>query len=197
MKKRTIAAGMAVAVLTCGCANDQQRTQAEGVAAGAAIGAVLGHLIGGRDGAAIGAIVGGVAGGAAGNEVAEKKRRYAQREDALKTAAAQSQEVAQQTRAANEILQRDIDGLERSVARLRAERMSAMQRRELVKSARQSYDEANRRLGLQLTALRGEIARQQGVLNRELALAQQTREPSPGPALRLVSAGVEDLQSQE
>lgn len=192
-----MACAAVAAAFLCGCANDQQRTRAEGVGAGVAVGAVLGGIVGGRGGALAGAAIGGVVGGAAGNQVAEKKRLYAEREDALNAAAAQSQAIAQQTRAANDVLQRDIAGLEASVARLRERRMSAAVRRDLALSARRSFEEANNKLDQQLAAVRGEIGRQQALLRREQALAQQTKEPSPPTAVRLVGAGVDDLRSQE
>ena len=188
-------AALALACLLAACANDQQRTRTEGVATGAVVGGVIGHIIGGRDGAALGAVLGGAAGGLAGNQVAEKKRLYAQREDALKTAAAQSQAVTQQARSANEAAQRTIALLEASVARLQTESLTASSRNELARSSRRSFEDANGRLDQLVAAVRGELSRQREVMRREQDLAKQTNEASPPAELRLVSAGVRDLES--
>lgn len=188
---------LSLLALLSACANDQQRTRAEGVGAGAAIGAVLGHVIGGRDGAIAGAALGGIAGGVVGDKAAEKKRQYAEREDALQLAAAHSRVIAQRARETNESLRRDIASLETSVSQLLAQNLSARSRVELAANTRRSYKETNDRLDLRLAEVRSEIGRQQQVLRQEQEIAAQTREPSPATALRLVSAGVDDLRMHE
>ena len=188
---------LAMAAMLSACANDQQRTRAEGATAGALIGALLGHVVGGRDGALTGAAVGGAAGLLVGHDVAEKKQRHAQREDALKAAAAQSLAMADEAHETNEALQQDIAALAGSVQRLQTEKLAATQHRTLAMTTRRQFMEAGRKLDAQLVAVRGELARQEEVVRREEALAQQTREPSPPSALRLVSTGVDRLKSQE
>lgn len=188
---------LASAALVSGCANDQQRTRTEGAGGGAVVGALIGHLIGGRDGAIAGAVIGGGVGAAIGDQAAEKKKRYAEREDALRLAVSQSRTVAQQARETNDALRRDVAALQTSVSQLQSQQLSERSRNELAANARRSYQEANERLDVQLAAVRGEIGRQQQVIQHEQELAAQTREPSPGPALRLVSAGVDDLRTHE
>ena len=190
-------AALVLAGLLSSCASDQQRTRTEGVVSGAAIGAVLGHILDHRNGAALGAVIGGAAGGVVGNQVAEKKRLYAEREDALNAAAAHSQAIAQQARVANEALQRDIAALAASVTRLQTKRMSARSRKNVALSTRRSFEETNRKLDQQLAAVRSELAKQHEIIRREQALVKQTNEPSPPSALRLVSAGIQDLESHE
>ncbi len=180
-----------------GCANDQQRTRTEGVAFGAIVGAVLGHAIGGKDGAAAGAAIGGAAGGLAGNQVAEKKLAYAEREDALRAAAQRSHAMAEQARIANAALQKNIAVLEATVSRLQSERMTAQNRSAMARAARRTHTEANNRIEEQLVTIRGEIERQQALLEREKQLARQTQQPTPLTGMQLVSVGLRDLGDNE
>lgn len=192
-----ITAALCSLLMLSGCANDQQRTRTEGAGAGAVLGAVLGGVIGGRDGALAGAALGGVAGGAYGDQQARKKQQYAQREDALKLALAQAQETTRQARVANESLQRDVAALQTSVNRLSDRRLDAKRRNELAQAAKLQMERSNSQVDQQLVAVRGEIERQQQALKRDQELAKQAPEAPQPASIRLVSAGVNDLQAQE
>lgn len=196
--QRFARAVVAVTVLgvVAGCATDQQRTRTEGAAVGALVGAVVGAAVGGRDGAAIGAAVGGAGGLAYGDQQAKKKQEFAEREDALKRAIAQAQQTSRQAREANQGLQREIAALEETVRRLKTQRLAARQRAELAQSARRRTEQANANVNAQLIAVRQEIGRQQHALQRDAELARKAPEETPS-AVRLVRAGVDDLQSQE
>jgi phage tail tape-measure protein len=66
--RKTLIAGLTLAVLVAGSsAASAQSNAAEGAAGGAAAGAITGAIVGGPVGAAIGAGVGGAVGGAAGD----------------------------------------------------------------------------------------------------------------------------------
>lgn len=188
---------LSLLVLMSACANDPLRTRAEGAGTGAVIGGAFGYMIGGQSGAIAGAAVGGIAGGIIANKTVDKKRQYAEREAALQLAAAQSRSVVQRVRIANKSLLRDIALLETSARRLQAQNLSESSRAELITNTRRSYKETNDRLNQQLTEVRNEISHQQQVLRQEQELAEQTRIASPGSALRLVSAGVGNLQAHQ
>jgi len=180
-----------------GCANDQQRTRAEGAGIGAVIGAAIGGAIGGRDGAAIGAVIGAGGGAVFGDQQAKKKQQYAEREDALKLAIQQAQETTRQARLANESLRRDIVVLDDAVKRLKGQRMDARRRTKLAQASRQQLKQSNAKVEQQLVAVRQEIGRQQQALQRDVEMARAAPEAPSPPALRLVGAGVDDLRSQE
>lgn len=182
--------------LSCGCANDQQRTRAEGAGVGAVVGGLLGAAVGGRDGAALGAVVGAAGGAVYGDQQAKKKQELADREDALKLAAAQAQQATREARAANESLQREITALEDSIKRLKVQNMDAGRRAALAKATQRRMQQAVARVDGQLVSVRDEIARQQQVLQKDSEVARQAT-PEPPASLRLVRAGVDDLRSQE
>lgn len=183
--------------LLAGCATDYQRTIAEGAGVGTAVGAGAGYGIGGRDGALIGSAIGALAGGLIGHHFAEKKSQYAEREDTLKAAVIRSEAVAQQARAANEVLQRDIATLEVNVSQLRTRHMTASHRRKLAISTRRLFEKTNQGLSQQLASVRSELTRQHALMQREQELAQLTNEPSPPAALRQVNANIQYLSSNE
>ena len=180
-----------------GCANDQQRTRAEGSGIGAVVGAVIGGAIGGRDGAAIGAFVGAGGGAVIGDQQAKKKQQYAEREDALNIAIQQAQEATRLARVANEGLQREIVVLDDAVRRLRGQHMDAQRRTELARASRQRLEQSNTQAERQLVAVSEAIGRQQRALQRDVELARAVPDAPPPPALRLVRAAVDDLRSQE
>lgn len=184
-------------VILEGCANDQQRTRAEGAGVGALVGAVIGGAIAGRDGAAIGAVVGAGGGALIGDQQAKKKQQFAEREDALNLAIQQAQETTRLARIANEGLRREIVLLDEAVRRLRGQRMSAELRTELANASRQRMEQSNVQVERQLVAVRQEIGRQQQALQRDLELARVVPNAPPSSALRLVRANVDDLRSQE
>lgn len=184
-------------VILAGCANDQQRTRAEGAGVGALVGAVIGGAIAGRDGAAIGAVVGAGGGAVIGDQQAKKKQQYAEREDALNLAIQRAQETTRLARVANEGLRREIVVLDDAVRRLRGQRMNAERRTELARASRQRMEQSNAQAERQLGAVRQEIGRQQQALQRDLELARLVPNAPPPPALRLVRASVDDLRSQE
>jgi Glycine zipper len=197
LTRRTGAASMAMMLgLSCGCANDQQRTRAEGAGVGAVVGGLLGAAIGGRDGAAVGAVVGAAGGAVYGDQQAKKKQGLADREDALKLAAARSEQATREARTANEALQRDVAALEESVKRLKTQNMDAGRRAAMAKATQRRMQQALSRVDGQLASVRDEIARQQQVLQRDSELARQAPPELPA-SLRLVRAGVDDLRSQE
>jgi hypothetical protein len=186
----------AVLFLASGCATDQQRTRLEGAGLGVLIGGVLGTAVGGRDGAAVGALAGGAAGAVYADQQANKKQEFAEREDALKLAAAQAQQLTLKARDANEGLQRDIVELNGAVKQLKTQRMDARRRSELALVTQRRMQQAIARVDEQLTAVRGEISRQQQALQRDNELARSAPAVPP-PSLRLVRVGVNELQSQE
>ena len=196
------AVALAVALATVGCASgppsDSQRTVGEGAAFGALIGALLGAAAAdNRRGAAVGAALGAAAGTAVGMGVADKKAAYARREDALRASADRAQALVAETRQANETLDGEIAQLQASVQRLRAEQMSAEAQRELAQSNQQAVLAAMGRIDQQLQSVRQEISRQVSLAQAEQKQAAETRQPVAEQGLRLVSAGVRDLQGQE
>ena len=105
--------------------------------------------------------------------------------------------MAQQLRNANEGLGRDIATLEASVQRLQAERLSAENRRNLAQANRQSLTALVGRVDQQLQQVRREISQQTTVVQAEERRAKETKQPVPEQGIRLVAAGIRDLQGQE
>lgn len=191
-------AGVVTTLVLAGCATDRQQTQAEGATAGALAGAVLGGLLGGgRDGAALGAMLGAGMGAVAADKVADKKTAYIQREDALRASADQAQKLAQKLRDGNDALGREITTLDASVQRLRTARLSAESRRNLAQSQQQSLTALVGRVTQQLAQVRQEISQQTTVLQAEERYARENKQPAPDQGIRLVTAGIRDLQVQE
>lgn len=82
----TLAVIMALSI--SGCASnepmdDQTQTKSEGTVVGTLLGGALGYAIDGKHGAAIGGLLGAGAGYVVGNEVAKRKKQYANNEDFL------------------------------------------------------------------------------------------------------------------
>lgn len=183
-------------LLLAGCATDTQTTQAQGAGAGALLGALIGAAVG-RDarGALIGGAVGSVAGLAVGDQVAQKKAQYAKREDILRGSAERARQLAQQTRQQNEQLTNDVARLDLAVQSLRKQEMSAEARQALIQSNEHRVAVLLNGIDLQLQQVRREISRQQSVLAAEAQQAEQTKQASPQEGVRLVNAGIRDLES--
>lgn len=193
-----LCASVVTTLLLAGCATDRQQTQAEGAAVGALAGAVLGSLLGGnRDGAAVGALLGAGVGAVAADKVADQKATYIQREDTLRASADQAQKLAQKLRDGNDALGREIAALDASVQRLRTERLTTESRRNLAQSQQQSLTALVGRVTRQLAQVRQEIAQQTTVVQAEERHARESKQPAPEQGIRLVAAGIRDLQGQE
>jgi len=180
-----------------GCASDSQQTRAEGIGAGVLLGAIVGGLIGDSDGAKIGAVLGGVAGGVIGDGVADKKEQYTMREDELNASAARAKQIAQEARKQNDSLAQEVVVLKNAVERVRNEKMSAQSRNALVKESQQRGAALLSEVDQRLREVRSEISRQQAVLQTEERLAKETQKPSSVEGIRLVNAGMRDLQNNE
>jgi hypothetical protein len=111
-----------ICALIPGCAgmSDEGRTKAEGTALGAVAGGLLGLVIGGEEGAAIGAVAGAGLGFLAGNEVAKRKKAYANTEDFLDAEIAGTQEFNKTAIAYNTKMSKEIASLEQESTSLRA-----------------------------------------------------------------------------
>jgi chromosome segregation ATPase len=134
-KRKTVATLAALALFTSGCAttpdgqqdgtaDDQQRTRVEGAAIGAVLGGLLGAALGDQDrgrGAVIGAAVGAGAGYLVGNEVAKRKRQYANEEEFLDAEIHNAGELNATASQYNAQLRTQVAGLEDSARRLRSE----------------------------------------------------------------------------
>jgi len=182
-------------VLSAGCATDAQRTRAEGAGAGAVVGGLVGGLLHGRPGdALIGAGVGALAGLAVGNHVANEKKTVAQREEALRAAAARSRQVADNARAYNEQLRGEIVALEQDRQTLIAGQMTARARYDLAMQDKQRTTALLAETNQKLAAVRAELDTQRSLIKAELAAAQNQ---GAAGSLRQVSVGVEELSGQE
>lgn len=182
-----------------GCATDAQRTRTEGAAIGGAVGAGIGALAAKNTpaGAAIGGAVGALAGLVYADQVAKKKARYAQREDALRQSAGTARQVAQATRQQNDRLAAEVAGLDQRVQGLRTQKISEEARNEYARETQKRFEILQSGVDLQLSQVRQEIIRQQQVLLAEQQEANQTHVPSPPEGIQLVSNSILELQQNE
>jgi len=179
------------------CATDQQRTRTEGTAAGAVGGAAIGALIGGKNGGAIGALAGGALGLLAGDTVARKKAAYAKREASLRSSADHAEQLAQRLQQQNQITATRIAALQQPIDRLKVEQLSVTSRNNRVANDQIRLAGLMKDVDDHLVQVRAEIVQQQTLLADEQRQAAQTRDNTLQPSMRLVAAGVRDLQSSE
>ncbi|NVZ11122.1 glycine zipper 2TM domain-containing protein [Allochromatium humboldtianum] len=178
--------------LVTGCANiqdDQQRTQAEGAAAGAVIGALIGYAIDKEQGAAIGAVIGGGAGFVVGNEIAKRKKAYANTEDFLNAQIARVAEFNRTTLAYNNKLRREIASLDRESKRLQAQYKSGAIKKQTLVSKRNALNE--KIAGSK--KLEQTLVQEQKVQSQILAEERKTR-PANDPYIRKLEREVKTLQ---
>ena len=178
--------------LVTGCANiqdDQQRTQAEGAAAGAVIGALIGYAIDKEQGAAIGAVIGGGAGFVVGNEIAKRKKAYANTEDFLNAQIARVAEFNRTTLAYNDKLRREIASLDRESKRLQAQYKSGAVQKQALVSKRNALNE--KIAGSK--KLEQTLVQEQKVQSQILAEERKTR-PANDPYIRKLESEVKTLQ---
>jgi hypothetical protein len=178
--------------LVTGCANiqdDQQRTQAEGAAAGAVIGALIGYAIDKEQGAAIGAVIGGGAGFVVGNEIAKRKKAYANTEDFLNAQIARVAEFNRTTLAYNNKLRREIASLDRESRRLQAQYKSGAVQKQALASKRNALQE--KIAGSK--KLEQTLVQEQKVQSQILAEERKTR-PANDPYIRKLESEVKTLQ---
>lgn len=180
----------------CGCANDADRTRAEGAGAGAVGGALLGGLLGhGKAGnVAAGVVGGGVVGGLYGNYVANQKSAYAAREDQLQASIAHAQQVTQQSRAYNQQLQQQIADLERTRDALKRQTMTADARRAALQNDKRTTRDMLQNTNNQLASVKQEITRQQTLLRT--ASAEKTSSQGQPPPIEQISTNITDLQAE-
>lgn len=188
---------VSLTLLLNACATDGQQTRTEGALTGAAVGATAGAIAGGKEATIAGAAAGGILGAIWGDSVAKKKEEYAKREDALRISAERATQLAQETRQQNEITTVQLTELERNIKRLRVEKLSAVARKNLTQSNEAKLASLLKSVDAQLVEVRAEIARQQTLLDSEERLAREQRDDSLQPRMRLVSAGVRELQTNE
>ncbi|MBK1655433.1 glycine zipper domain-containing protein [Allochromatium vinosum] len=180
------------AALVTGCANiqdDQQRTQAEGAAAGAVLGALVGYAIDRERGAAIGALIGGGAGFVVGNEIAKRKKAYANTEDFLNAQIARVAEFNRTTLAYNDKLHREIASLDRESKRLQAQYKSGAVKKQTLVSKRNALNE--KIAGSK--KLEQTLVQEQQVQSQILADERKTR-PANDPYIRKLEHEVKTLQ---
>jgi len=180
------------AALVTGCANiqdDQQRTQAEGAAAGAVLGALVGYAIDRERGAAIGALIGGGAGFVVGNEIAKRKKAYANTEDFLNAQIARVAEFNRTTLAYNDKLRREIASLDRETKRLQAQYKSGAVKKQTLVSKRNALNE--KIAGSK--KLEQTLVQEQQVQSQILAEERKTR-PANDPYIRKLEREVKTLQ---
>ena len=178
--------------LVTGCANiqdDQQRTQAEGAAAGAVIGALIGYAIDKEQGAAIGAVIGGGAGFVVGNEIAKRKKAYANTEDFLNAQIARVAEFNRTTLAYNNKLRREIASLDRESKRLQAQYKSGAVQKQALVSKRNALNEKI----ASSKKLEQTLIQEQKVQSQILAEERKTR-PANDPYIRKLEREVKTLQ---
>ena len=178
--------------LVTGCANiqdDQQRTQAEGAAAGAVIGALIGYAIDKEQGAAIGAVIGGGAGFVVGNEIAKRKKAYANTEDFLNAQIARVAEFNRTTLAYNNKLRREIASLDRESKRLQAQYKSGAVQKQALVSKRNALNEKI----ASSKKLEQTLVQEQKVQSQILAEERKTR-PANDPYIRKLESEVKTLQ---
>ena len=178
--------------LVTGCANiqdDQQRTQAEGAAAGAVIGALIGYAIDKEQGAAIGAVIGGGAGFVVGNEIAKRKKAYANTEDFLNAQIARVAEFNRTTLAYNNKLRREIASLDRESKRLQAQYKSGAIKKQTLVSKRNALNEKI----ASSKKLEQTLVQEQKVQSQILAEERKTR-PANDPYIRKLEREVKTLQ---
>ena len=180
------------AALVTGCANiqdDQQRTQAEGAAAGAVLGALVGYAIDRERGAAIGALIGGGAGFVVGNEIAKRKKAYANTEDFLNAQIARVAEYNRTTLAYNDKLRREIASLDRESKRLQAQYKSGAVKKQTLVSKRNALNEKI----ASSQKLEQTLVQEQQVQSQILAEERKTR-PANDPYIRKLEREVKTLQ---
>lgn len=199
-------AALSFALGLSGCANDRQRTIGQGVGAGAAIGAIVGGAIGGRDGAAAGAVVGAAAGGAYGMSVADQKKALADSEARQRAAIEQSRQEIAAAQAESERASRTLASLQQTEQRLRTAQLSARERSQTLAQGQQLARQSIRQVDDRLVALRGQIARQNQVLEQErqqlAALhrarpAEQSEAAKANESLLLVSSNIREMSQLE
>lgn len=188
---------LAASVALMGCANDAQRTTAEGAAAGSAIGAVIGHLVGGRDGALVGAALGAAAGGVHGKQVADQKSALAQREDALQASIDRAQSMVAQLQSNNKQIEQRVTALDQSLRAIQATRATVEAKRKQLLAHQQSTREAVEQVDQNLVLVRNEIGQQQASLQAEVHRAKEAKQPLPEAKLRLITVAMSDLQDQQ
>lgn len=139
---RSIILLLFICALIPGCAgmSDQGRTKAEGTAIGAVAGGLLGLVIGGEKGAAIGAAAGAGLGFLAGNEVAKRKKAYANTEDFLDAEIASTQEFNHTAIAYNNKLSTEISSLQQESTSLLAKYNSGKVNKEALAKKRTELD---------------------------------------------------------
>ena len=180
------------AALVTGCANiqdDQKRTQAEGAAAGAVLGALVGYAIDRERGAAIGALIGGGAGFVVGNEIAKRKKAYANTEDFLNAQIARVAEFNRTTLAYNDKLRREIASLDRESKRLQAQYKSGAVKKQTLVSKRNALNEKI----ASSKKLEQTLVQEQQVQSQILAEERKTR-PANDPYIRKLEREVKTLQ---
>jgi hypothetical protein len=182
----------------CACATDAQKTQGQGAGAGAVLGALIGVAVThDARGALIGGAAGGLTGLGVGTAVAQKKAQYAARENTLHDSAQRAEQLAQQVQQRNQQLSGEVARLDATVQNLRTQEMSAEARRALLDRNQRSAQILLSGVDLQLQQVKAEIVRQQAVLTAEAQQAQQTQQASPADGVRLVQAGIRDLESDQ
>ena len=112
---------MVINLSGCASTSDQTRTKAEGTGVGAIVGGLLGMAIGHKKGALIGAAVGAGAGFLVGNEIAKRKKKYANEEDFLNGEIKQSASVNRTLYKYNAQLSSEIKQLDKKITVLLAQ----------------------------------------------------------------------------
>src|SRR5262249_45729956 len=139
----------------------------------------------------------GGAGYAVGNQVAQKKARYAQRETELRNSAQRADALAAQTRQINEQISVKVAQLDETVQRLRSQELSEDTRRALTESNRRQAASLLSGVDAQLQQVRDEVSRQQALLAAETQQAQQANDATDSEGVRLVNAGIRELQTNQ
>ncbi|MCU0588666.1 MAG: YMGG-like glycine zipper-containing protein [Syntrophobacteraceae bacterium] len=203
MKKLVVLA--LVLCLVPACATESQQAKTEGTLGGAAIGAALGAgigaLVGGGRGAAIGAGVGAGVGALAGysyaNNVVERRKALAGRENDLDARIQYARGVNEDARAYNQSLEQEIQTAELEINKLKAQSQQQQATRQALARKKQDLNkkvqEANESLALtqreldDLRTFRSQQTQRSAQLDAEIKSLEKTEAQLRENASRLAS----------
>ncbi|SEH05680.1 Chromosome partition protein Smc [Candidatus Venteria ishoeyi] len=138
--------------------DDATQTKTEGAIGGALLGALAGGLLGGdAKSAAIGAAIGGGVGYLVGNEVAERKKQYANKEALIAGETRYTTKMLQETQSLNTQLSGDIRKYKKSISRLNKQIAKDSSKRATLKKQQAAVQKSHKNAKKALDAINQEL----------------------------------------